>query len=71
MSARFTCRSAEPNNGIMQIHLTLDEGQPNDVYINATAPVLARMCQQSLMAGDEVGVQLSLIRRAGSNGPKR
>lgn len=66
----FFCRSTIPNNGIQKIHLTGDDGQPSEAYFAVTHAVLSEICSKSFspMEGDEIAVQLTLVRRKGSNG---
>jgi hypothetical protein len=36
---KFVVRSANPNNGILQVHLTVDRGgQPTEILLNAVLP---------------------------------
>jgi len=71
MSAPFTVRSVRPNNGIRQVHLTLDYGQPNEVFINATPEVLAGIFGDDVREGDVWAIEARLLRRAGTNGTKQ
>lgn len=70
----FFCRSAEPENGITRIMLISDEGREDRAFFDVTKKKLLEMCstQESQpffpMEGDEIGVQLTLISRRGSNG---
>lgn len=69
MPAPFTVRSIRINNGIRQVHLTLDLGQPNEVYFNVTAEVLAGICGPEVREGDAGLLEWTLLRRGGTNGP--
>lgn len=71
MPATFTCASVRPNNGIQQVHLTLNEGQPNHVYLNVTADVLRKIFDADVQGGDVWALRGVLISRAGTNGTKR
>jgi hypothetical protein len=68
MPAPFAVRSVRPNNGIRQVHLTLDLGQPNEIWINATPEVIALLFGDDVREGDTRAAQFPLIERAGTNG---
>lgn len=61
-------RSIRVNNGIRQVHLTLDLGQPNEVLINATSEVLAGIFPDEVREGDVWAIEGRLLKRAGTNG---
>lgn len=71
MPAVFLCRSAVPNDGIRKVHLSLDRGQPNDVYLNVTSEVLAAIFPHDVREGDEWRIHAELVSRVGRNGRKR
>lgn len=71
MPANFIVRSIRPNNGIIQLHLSLDLGQPNEIWLNVTPQVLAMIFGDDVREGDVRAMQAPLINRAGSNGKKR
>lgn len=52
MPAHFTVRTIRPNNGIRQVHLSLDQGQPNEVLYNVTADVLRLLFNADVHEGD-------------------
>lgn len=66
MRKKLVCRSAEPNNGIVKIHLTRDvyanrQSQPTDIFINITKSELRG---EEFRPGDEWMVTMELMRRA-------
>jgi hypothetical protein len=71
MPANFVVRSIKPNNGIRQVHLSLDQGQPNEVWLNVTSDVLALIFGDDVREGDVRALQAPLVVRAGSNGVNR
>lgn len=71
MPATFTCTHIRPNNGIRQIHLSTDQGQPNHVYLNITSDVLGSIFNADVREGDAWSLQATLINRAGANGMNR
>lgn len=72
MPAPFLVRSVNPNNGIRQLHLTLDFGQPNEVLINATSEVIAGIfVGDDVREGDVWAIEARLLKRAGTNGTKQ
>lgn len=72
MPAHFIVRSIRPNNGIRQVHLSRDEGQPNEVLYNVTADVLRLLFNADVREGDVWSLpQATLVSRAGSNGTRR
>lgn len=70
MPAPLTVRSVHPNNGIQQIHITLDHGQPNDIFFNVTPEVLKWIFPDEVREGDVWAIEARLLRRAGQNGTK-
>jgi hypothetical protein len=69
MPAPFAVRSVRPNNGIRQVHLSLDLGQPNDFWLNVTPEVLAAIFgDDEVREGDVWTLEGRLLRRAGTNG---
>lgn len=69
MPAIFIARSIRPNNGIRQVHLLLDQGQPNEVLYNVTADVLRLLFNADVREGDVWSVpQATLVSRVGTNG---
>jgi hypothetical protein len=70
MPAPFAVRSVRPNNGIRQVHLTLDYGQPNEVFINATPEVLAGIFGDDVREGDIGTLSWTALKRPGTNGTK-
>lgn len=71
MPATFVVRSIEANDGIRKIHLSRDQVQPNEIWINATGEVLADIFGADVREGDMREVTVRLIARAGSNGTER
>lgn len=71
MPAPFVVRNAKPNNGIRQLHLSLDYlGQPNEVLMNVTAEILAGIFgEQGVKEGDVWELTGRLLHRPGANGP--
>jgi hypothetical protein len=70
MPAPFAVRSVRPNNGIRQVHLTLDYGQPQDVYLNVTGEVLAAIFGDDVREGDIGTLSWTPLKRPGTNGTK-
>lgn len=67
MSAPFTVRKVEPNNGLIKVHLSRDvHGQQEDIWMNVVPGIEAH----AFMEGDARGVSFPLISRAGSNGQR-
>jgi hypothetical protein len=66
----FIIRSVRPNNGIRQIHLSLDQGQPNEVWFNITSDVMAEIFGNEVCEGDRRVLSAVLLGRAGTNGMK-
>lgn len=69
MSAKWTVRSAVPNNGLVRAHLVLDgfpadHGQEEYILLN----VVPKRFGDAFMEGDLRGPDLQLISRAGRNG---
>lgn len=71
MPAPFLVRSIRPNDGIRQLHVTLDHVQPNDVYFNVTPEVLKWIFPDDVREGDVWELQGRLLKRAGTNGLKK
>lgn len=69
MPATFVVRTVRPNNGIMQVHLSRDQGQPNEVWFNLTDAVLADIFGSDVQEGDIREISVRLITRTGRNGP--
>lgn len=70
MPAHFTVRSIRLNNGIRQVHLSLDQGQPNEVWLNVTSDVLAMIFGAEVQEGDTWALAATLVSRAGTSGRK-
>ncbi len=69
MSATFHVRSFRPNDGIRQVHLTRDQGQPSEVLLNLTVDDLASIFEGGdVRGGDTWELSARLVSRAGSNG---
>lgn len=71
MPAIFIVRSVRPNNGIIQVHLSRDQGQPNEVFFNVTRETLAAIFGNEVCEGDAREISVRLIERAGTNGKLR
>lgn len=71
MSAHLTCAAVRANNGIRQVTLSLMRPQPNYVYLNVTADVLADIFNADVREGDTWALQATLVSRAGTNGLNR
>lgn len=70
MPAKFVVRSIQPKIGVLQIHLSLDLGQPNDILLNVTPHVASLIFGEEVREGDVRAVQATLVSRAGTNGRK-
>lgn len=70
MPAPFIVRSAQPNNGIRQLHLSLDYGgQPNEALFNVMPEILAGIFgEQGVKEGDVWELTARLLHRPGTNG---
>lgn len=68
MPATFTCAQVHQNNGIRQIAFSRMKPQPNYVYLNITADVLANIFDAEVREGDVWTFKATLVSRAGSNG---
>jgi hypothetical protein len=71
MPTPFAVRSVRKNIALHQVHLTLDLGQPQDVYLNVTGEVLAAIFGDDVREGDVWMLEGRLLRRAGTNGTKQ
>lgn len=69
MPATFVVRSIRPNNGIMQVHMSRDQGQPNEVWFNLTEDVLRAVFGDDVYEGDLREISVRLVTRSGRNGP--
>lgn len=72
MPGYWTVRYVQPNNGLIKVHLSRDDGpphgQPEDIWMN----VVRGSFGEEFMEGDARGAQdFRLISRAGSNGMNR
>lgn len=70
----YTVRSVSlgVGDGINQIHLTLDEGQPNEIFYNITSKLMAETFPVEVKPGDKWFVPMHmLVARAGMNGENR
>lgn len=70
MPATFTCAQVNQNNGIRQITLSRMRPQPNYVYLNITADVLAEIFDAEVREGDVWELSAKLVSRAGTNGKR-
>lgn len=70
MPATFTVQSVRSNNGIQQVHLSLDHGQPNEIWFNVKGEVLAMIFGEDVQEGDTRDVRAPLRMRAGTNGKR-
>ena len=69
MPAKWIVRSVERTNGLIQIHMSLDDfphGQPEEIWLSVSPERFA----ETFMDGDERGVSFPLIARANTNGTK-
>lgn len=67
MPVNWIVRSVERNNGLVQVHMSLDafpHGQPEEIWLNISPERLGDV----FMEGDERSVSFALVARAGQNG---